>query len=174
MQLSRKQLLIVGGAALVASGIITILLIYQGLNRTDVFIYQPLTNETAVQDAKFNLKEIHSVPLARHDHVSLVLLVNGQQVTIPEGIGMNPQLWHDHSLDQYGPYGISPMHTHDTSGTIHIESTIPREYTVGEFLKVAGINTDNLTRTTIDGNRLVDVQNHAMKNGEKIQVEFSE
>ena len=87
---------------------------------------------------------------------------------------MNPQLWHDHSLDQYGPSGISPMHTHDTSGTIHIESTVAREYTLGEFLKVAGISTDNITRTTVDGNELVDIQNHAMKNGEKLSVEFSE
>src|SRR3546814_4146110 len=48
---------------------------------------------------------------------------------IPEGVGMNPQFWHDHSLDKYGPSGISPVHTHDTSGTIHIESTIQRKYT---------------------------------------------
>lgn len=150
-----------------AVGIASIVVIY-------MFIYQPLTNEIEVQDTRFNLKEIHSVPLARHDHVSLVLLVNGQQVVIPEGIGMRPQLWHDHSLDQYGPSGISPMHTHDTSGTIHIESTVTREYTVGEFLKMAGISIDNMTRTTVDGEELVDVQTHAMNNGEKIQVEVSE
>jgi hypothetical protein len=162
------------GGGLVASGIITMGFIYQGLSTGDMFIYQPLTNGTAVQDTRFNLKEIHSVPLARHDHVSLVLLMNGQQVVIPEGIGMKPELWHDHSLDQYGPSGISPMHTHDTSGTIHIESTTSREYTVAEFLKMAGISTVNITKTTVDGNELVDVQNHAMKNGEKIQLEFSE
>ncbi|TLY06782.1 MAG: hypothetical protein E6K85_10235 [Thaumarchaeota archaeon] len=162
----KKRAFLYAGIGFVAAGIASIVLTY-------MFIYEPLRNETAVQDTRFNLKEIHSVALARHDHVSLVLLVNGQQVVIPEGIGMNPQLWHDHSLDQYGPSGISPMHTHDTTGTIHIESTVAREYTLGEFLKVAGISTDNITRTTVDGNELVDIQNHAMKNGEKLRVEFS-
>jgi hypothetical protein len=66
------------------------------------------------------------------------------------------------------------MHTHDTSGTIHIESATSREYTVGEFLKMAGISAGNITGATVDGNELVDVQNHAMKNGEKIQLEVSE
>ncbi|HEV8404699.1 MAG TPA: hypothetical protein VGQ13_02215 [Nitrososphaera sp.] len=163
----KRRAFLYAGIGFMAAGIASIVFIF-------IFIYQPLTNETEVQDTRFNLKEIHSVPLARHDHVSLVLLVNGQQVVIPEGIGTKPELWHDHSLDQYGSSGISPMHTHDTSGTIHIESATSREYTVGEFLKMAGISAGNITGATVDGNELVDVQNHAMKNGEKIQLEVSE
>ncbi len=100
--------------------------------------------------------------------------MNGQPTIVPEGIGINRQLWHDHSLDQYGPLGISPMHTHDASGTIQIESTVPREYTVGGFLKVAGIGTDHMTRMTVEGNELADFQDPTMKNGERIQLEFSE
>lgn len=101
------------------------------------------------------------------------MLVNGQPAVVPEEIGMNPQLWHDHSLDQYGPSGISPMHTYDTSGTIHIESTTPREYTVGEFLKVMGMNSSTVARMTVDGEEVPDFLNYEMKRGERIQLEVT-
>jgi hypothetical protein len=164
--MNKKQLLILGGAGLVASGIITIALIYQGLPQSP-------TSETAGETGEFNLAEIHSVPLARHDHVSLSILMNGRPAVVPEEIGMNPQLWHDHSLDRYGPSGISPMHTHDTSGTIHIESTAAREFTVGEFLAVMGIELDTVTRMTVNGNEVDDFRNHAMNDRGEIQLELT-
>jgi hypothetical protein len=170
--LTKKQLFILLGAGLVASGIVTIAVIYQGLSNGDMFVYQPMTtSETAGENREFNLQEIHSVPLAKHDHVSLSILVNGQPMEIPEGVGMNPELWHDHSLDRYGPSGISPMHTHDTTGTIHIESTTQREFTVGEFLSVMGIEPGTVTKMTVDGNEATDFLDHEMKRGEKIQLE---
>lgn len=162
----KKQVFLYAGIGFVAIGIASIVMIY-------MFVYEPLANEAASETTEFNLEEIHSVPLARHDHVSMSIQVNGQPTVIPEGVGMNPQLWHDHSLDQYGPSTISPMHTHDTSGTIHIESTTPREYTVGEFLKVIGMDLSTVTRMIVDGNEVPDFLNHQMKNGERIQLEMT-
>jgi hypothetical protein len=160
-----KRAFLYAGIGFVAVGVASIVLIY-------LFVYQPLASETA-DETEFNLEEIHRVPLVRHDHVSLSVLVNGQPMVVPEGIGMNPQLWHDHSLDQYGPSGISPMHTHDTSGTIHIESTVEREYTVGELLKVMVMDPGTVTSVTVDGNEVTDFLNHHMKRGEKIQLEVT-
>lgn len=173
MNLTKKQTFILLGVGLVASGIVTILLIYQGLYNGDMFIYQPLTRETGGEDQEFNLEEIHSVPLARHDHVSISILVNGRPTVIPEGVGMESKLWHDRSLYRYGPSGISPMHTHDTLGTIHIESTVQREFTVGEFLSVMGLESEDVTRMNIDGNEVSDFVDHEMKNGERIQLEMT-
>lgn len=173
VQLTKKHLLILVGAGLVASGIVTSAVIYQGLSSADMLVYQPLASETAGETGEFNLAEIHSVPLARHDHVSLSILVNGRQAVVPEEVGMNPQLWQEHSLDRYGPSGISPMHTHDTSGTIHIESTTSREFTVGEFLALMGIELDTVTRMTVDGNEVADFRNHAMNDLERIQLELT-
>jgi hypothetical protein len=65
------------------------------------------------------------------------------------------------------------MHTHDTSGTIHIESTTPREYTVGEFLSVMGLDSETVTRVTVNGNEVDDFLDHEMKNGERIQLEIT-
>jgi hypothetical protein len=162
----KKRTLLYAGIGFVAVGVASIVLIY-------MLVYQPLASENAGKSGEFNLAEIHSVSLARHDHVSLSILVNGGPVVVPEEVGMNPQLWHDHSLDRYGPSGISPMHTHDNSGTIHIESTTPREYTVSEFLAVMGIKPDAVTRMTVNGNEVVDIWNHAMNDRERIQLELT-
>ncbi len=48
--------------------------------------------------------------------------VNGQPVEVPAGIGI------DRSRR-----GISPLHTHDATGVIHIESPVNRAFTLGEF-----------------------------------------
>jgi hypothetical protein len=163
----KKQIILYAGIGFVAIGIVSIFLIY-------MFVYQPLAaNETAGEEQEFNIEEIHRVPLARHDHVLMSILVNGRQAVIPEGIGMQPALWHDHSFDRHGPSGISPMHTHDASGTIHIESTTPREYTVGEFLKVMGLDSNTVTRVTINGSEVDVFLDHEMKNGERIQLEVT-
>lgn len=166
----KKQAFLYAGIGFVAVGIVSIVMIY-------LFVYQPIaTNKTATEEEggqEFNLEEIHRVPLARHDHVMMSILVNGRPTVIPEGVGMLPNLWHDHSFDRYGPSGISPMHTHDTSGTIHIESTTPREYTIGEFLSVMGIDSKTVTRMTVNGNEVDHFLDHEMQNGERIQLEMT-
>lgn len=79
-----------------------------------------------------------------HIHVSLALFNGPQQATIPEDIGRNPARWVDHSLDQYldlreGASGsFAPIHTHDTSGTIHVEASVTMAFTLGEFFSIWG------------------------------------
>ncbi len=64
-----------------------------------------------------------------HNHVRLNVTVDGQPVVVPAHIGMvmvdqaeDPLLYGDHSLDKYGMAGMSPLHTHDATGLIHVES----------------------------------------------------
>src|SRR5207245_4068915 len=49
---------------------------------------------------------------AYHVHAALRVHVNGQQVTVPANIGIDPQ----------GQF-LASLHTHNTSGVIHIESS---------------------------------------------------
>jgi len=78
-----------------------------------------------------------------HIHPVLRITINGQNVAIPANIGIDPSLWKDHSLDSYGMMaGMAPLHTHDASGTIHVESTTTRDYTVGEFFGIWGETFD--------------------------------
>ncbi|SEG34196.1 hypothetical protein SAMN05216223_104437 [Actinacidiphila yanglinensis] len=58
-----------------------------------------------------------------HIHSHLDVYVDGKAVTVPALVGI------DESAQQ-----ISPLHTHDTSGVVHIESPVKRDFTLGEFM----------------------------------------
>ncbi len=65
--------------------------------------------------------------LSYHIHVLLTIYINGQQVSVPQGVGIAP--------------GSSPsclywLHTHDTSGIVHIESPTTRLYSLQNFLDI--------------------------------------
>ena len=64
---------------------------------------------------------------AVHIHQHLDLYVDGRKVLVPAGIGIDPAV------------GYAPLHTHDPSGVIHVESPTARTYTLGEFLSVWGV-----------------------------------
>jgi hypothetical protein len=63
-----------------------------------------------------------------HIHQHLDVFVDGRRVVVPAGIG----------IDAAGTF-ISPLHTHDTSGIIHVESPTVRRFTLGEFFGVWGV-----------------------------------
>jgi hypothetical protein len=49
--------------------------------------------------------------------------VDGKTVTVPALVGI------DEAKQQ-----ISPLHTHDTTGVVHIESPVKKDFTLGEFM----------------------------------------
>jgi hypothetical protein len=64
-----------------------------------------------------------------HIHEHLDMVVNGRvQRGLPAYIGINFQ----------GPF-IAELHTHDTSGIIHVESPTVRKFTLGDFFDVWGL-----------------------------------
>src|SRR6266508_3101766 len=73
-----------------------------------------------------------------HIHQHLDLYVNGTKQVVPAQIGFisSPQVV------------FSPLHTHDTSGIIHVESPTVRSFTLGEFFDVWGVR---FTPTCIGG-----------------------
>jgi hypothetical protein len=62
-----------------------------------------------------------------HIHQHLDLYVDGAKVPVPAGVGIDPAV------------GYAPLHTHDDSGVIHVESPTLRTYTLGEFFAVWGV-----------------------------------
>lgn len=70
---------------------------------------------------------------AEHFHAHLDVVVHGKPVTVPGGIGV--------TVGPDGkPDGISSLHTHDTSGIIHIEApTAGQRYTLGQILQEWGM-----------------------------------
>jgi hypothetical protein len=63
---------------------------------------------------------------ALHIHSRLELYVHGQKVPVPAEIGITSDI-------------TSPLHTHDATGVIHVESSEQRTFTLGEFFDVWGV-----------------------------------
>jgi len=55
------------------------------------------------------------------------LYVDGRPVTVPANIGIDPG------------HVFSPLHTHDTSGIIHVESPTESAFSLGQFFAVWGV-----------------------------------
>ena len=68
-----------------------------------------------------------SEQLKFHDHAHLAIFVNGEQRTVPAGIGISP--------DQTCLYWL---HSHTPDGIIHMESPISRGFTLGNYFDIWG------------------------------------
>ncbi|MDB5237218.1 MAG: hypothetical protein JWL88_320 [Parcubacteria group bacterium] len=89
--------------------------------------------DTATPSLLARLKAIDLPALASegtvlHIHQHVDLYINGAKVQIPAEIGVN----------QAANF-ISPLHTHDTSGIVHVESNVVRDFTLGQFFDVWGV-----------------------------------
>ena len=62
-----------------------------------------------------------------HIHQHLDIFVNGKHVTVPALIGI------------YDSQYITELHTHDTSGVMHVEAPTKRNFTLGQFFGVWGV-----------------------------------
>jgi hypothetical protein len=72
-----------------------------------------------------------------HMHQHLDLFIHGHPVPVPAEIGVN-------RVEGF----IAPIHTHDGSGVIHIESSVVSRYTLGQFFDIWGLR---LTSTCLGG-----------------------
>jgi sulfur carrier protein ThiS len=108
-----------------------------------------------------------------HIHPKLSVKVDDKTIPVPEQIGINKSLYKDRSLDKYGMKGMAPLHTHDNSGVIHVESTVNRDYTLGEFLKIWGIDLNGKSvQVSVNGQPVSDWRNHILSDGEQIDLEI--
>lgn len=79
------------------------------------------------------LEVLMSEGSAEHYHAHLDVFLDGSRVPVPADIGF--------SFGPDGqPNGISALHTHDTTGIVHVEAPAAgRTYTVGEVLTEWGV-----------------------------------
>lgn len=71
-------------------------------------------------------------------HIAIENGATGKNITIPADIGVAGGIWTNHTLDSYGPPGFAPLSTRDTSGTIYVQSVVPRLYVLSEFFAIWG------------------------------------
>jgi len=92
--------------------------------------------------------------LVRHDHVHLDVFIDGRKVTVPAGVGLAEPVDRgpcppgdregDCATGHFFTAAVanSPLHTHSTSGIIHIESDRAGRFTLGEFFDEWGVRFD--------------------------------
>jgi hypothetical protein len=113
--------------------------------------------------------------LAMHSHVHVQLFVDGQQIALAANIGIDEALHSGHSLDKYAVGSqMAPMHTHSNDGLIHLESSVMRDYTMGEFMAIWGVDLDEIRTisVTVDGRPVQDYENLVLKDGQQIILQI--
>jgi len=109
-----------------------------------------------------------------HLHPNLTLILDGNPIPVPKNIGIDSPLYKDHSLDRYSMAGMAPIHTHDNSGVIHVESTANRSYTLDEFLDIWGPDfNDKAVQITVNG-RPVNSLDYVLKDSDDIIMEIKQ
>jgi hypothetical protein len=76
--------------------------------------------------------------LVLHTHQHIDIFIRGQRVGVPAQIGIvtSPSIL------------FAPIHTHDATGIVHVESPVVRDFSLGEFFDVWGVR---FTSTCIGG-----------------------
>jgi len=104
-----------------------------------------------------------------HIHPHLQIVINGQAHEVPANIGIENNCLH-------------PIHTHDNSGIIHIESPEKRDFTLGDFFTVWGktFNKDQILdykregnhtiKVTVDGQDSQDFEKFILKDNQQIVI----
>jgi hypothetical protein len=129
----------------------------QATPQTDPFLFTPIPETT---------------PLAMHIHVHLTILINGHKQVIPANIGARL------------PLGFLPLHTHDASGIIHVESSLVRTFHLDDFFAIGGqtfnrheilgrtTNRNQRITMTVDGRVTHQFQNWVLHEHDDIVISF--
>ena len=121
--------------------------------------------------------------MAQHIHSNLKIMMDNKPLIIPTRIGINQTLWNDHALDDgmpamggmkgmEGMVEMAPLHTHSPDGLIHVESMVIKNYTLGDFLGIWGVDFSGKTvKASANGKPIADFTNHVLKDGEQINMD---
>ena len=103
----------------------------------------PWKQELKHFQARLNVLGIATLPqeaLQVHTHSHLDIYVNGKHVTVPQYVGF------DISGNKF--LGLTPLHTHNTTGVIHKEAPSAYDFDLGQFFGIWGVR---LSQTCIGG-----------------------
>jgi len=135
-----------------------------------VFYIFTSVSKSIEQDSKLNF-EAPKGPI--HWHPQLMIFVDGVRQLIPSGIGL-------------GGGGHSPIHTHESDGTLHVESSNPTKRTVslGYFFETWGKEfskdcifdycTDKgKLKMEVNGKENFDFENYFIQDKDKIVINYT-
>jgi hypothetical protein len=126
----------------------------------------PAPSDATAAANKAGLPMLSSEGNVEHIHVHLDVLADRKAVSVPSNIGIDTTRG-----------AISPLHTHDDSGVIHIESPVKRQFSLGEFFTEWGVSlsADNIggLRST-DGKTVRVYVNGQPRTGDPAAITFNQ
>lgn len=137
-----------GGGAVVVGIIIALIVVFAaggGTSRADLNVdfskLQGISHGPAPWQAEINnlqqrlpamgLKVLTVQGTALHIHQHLDIFINGKHEIVPKFIGI--------IVESPTSALFSPLHTHDSSGIMHVESDTKRDFSLGQFFGVWGV-----------------------------------
>ncbi|HUY69622.1 MAG TPA: hypothetical protein VMU70_01190 [Candidatus Tyrphobacter sp.] len=96
--------------------------------RTTSAPWPPEINSLLARLSAINLPALSQEGTALHIHQHLDVSIEGKKIPVPADIG----------IDTQGGF-ISPIHTHDGTGIIHVESPTVRNFYLGQFFDIWGV-----------------------------------
>lgn len=106
-----------------------------------------------------------------HIHPNISIVVNGTVQTIPAQVGIKAGC-------------MNPLHTHDTSGKIHVESPVRRDFTLGDFFAVWGetfskdqvldykVDDTHAITVNVNGTENQDFENLVLNDNDQIVISY--
>ncbi|MDP9249125.1 MAG: hypothetical protein M3M85_01260 [bacterium] len=106
-----------------------------------------------------------------HIHPALMVIVNGEEVLVPENIGITPNC-------------MTSIHTHHEKNVLHVEAPVQKDFTLGDFFAVWGKDfsssklLDNVITdkseivVTVNGVRVETYENTVLGDKDKIVIEY--
>lgn len=106
-----------------------------------------------------------------HIHPNLSIIISDEVQTIPAQIGIKAGC-------------MNPLHTHDASGKIHVESPVKRDFTLGDFFAVWGetfsadqileykVDDTHVIRVTVNGTQNQDFENLVLDDNDQIVISY--
>jgi hypothetical protein len=91
----------------------------------------PLPEDAEAAIKRAGLKALPEETLEYHIHPELQIFINDEKVKVPANIGIDLE-----------NQTISPLHTHDDSGTIHIEAPEPGDFTLEQLFQEWDVKLD--------------------------------
>jgi hypothetical protein len=133
------------------------------------FAFVPEGSQLLSNLNKAGLEALSAEGTVLHIHQHLDITVNGQDTTIPANIGV-------------GSGFISPLHTHDTTGIVHVESPVQKDFTLGQLFTEWGVrldsscvanycsNSENKLIVGVNGEPIQNPEQHVLKEHDQIHI----
>ena len=157
-------------------------------NETTPPVFNGSVNQTSTADSPdpLALECLDHNGLARHDHVTLKVFINGNPQTIESAIGIQTDVCNGNENNMH------TIHTHDDTGKLHVELNEAGDISLGVFFDIWGYHFNetgifdyrvNATHEMVmhihasgedatEENRVTTFDDYLIQNGEVIDVHY--